>query len=261
MASVSFTDVNATQFGDFQASAVGTADDDRFDDNGGGGMAQSEMSQAIDTSGENATAHNAAVTQADVDANMMDFEDTYGESHQPGKAPYFSNPPIDPALSNALDDSMASVNIQADPEEASPTQAHTGDVSSEEAAPSKPKAKPKPTPKPKRTPAKRGAKAKKQQEVEVEVAEQQDDDEGADADADDDNDDDFAPEATVAKKTRTPRSTGKRKAATPKKTKSAAKTPTKTQKTRKSTAKGKGEMPFNRQRRVSTLDPKDSVRR
>lgn len=243
----SFTDVNAPAFGTGHASTINAAGDARFHDNDHDVQMQQHLSCEMDTSDAEAVGNNATITDSTHEVDMMDLENNYGEPHQRGEAPYFSNPPIDPSLGGNLNHHMANVSLQTNTEGAPATHPCRGDVSSEEIIPSKSK----------RTPVRRGAIAKAQQQIEIEASDEQDDDDDveADADVDDDNHDDFAPEPAVAKKTRAPTSTGKRKAAAPKKTRNTAKTPTKPPKTRKSAGKGKSEVPFNRQRRVSISSP------
>lgn len=237
-----FNDADTTTSEAIQQSTTVAADDytdTRFVDDGRNTMDQQQMTREMDVD-DRAAAHNNVIVESN-EENLTDLRHTYGEPSQLGNAPYFSNPPIDPTLDTTnLDESMASVNIQAE-SELSPSQGYVGDISSEAITPSKGEL----------AMGKRGTFAERQQGIEAEDSGEQDDDGEFDGEMDDDKDDDFAPEPVIAKTTRTPRSASKRKVATPKKTKSAAKPP----KARKSTGKSKSDVPFNRQRRVSDPSP------
>lgn len=234
-----FNDADTTTSEAIQQSTTFAADDytdTRFVDDGRNTMDQQQMTREMDVDDDRAAAHNNVIAESN-EENLTDLRHTYGEPSQLGNAPYFSNPPIDPTLDTTnLDESMASVNIQAE-SELSPSQGYVGDISSEAITPSKGEL----------AMGKRGTFAERQQGIEAEDSGEQDEDGEFDGEMDDDKDDDFAPEPVIAKTTRTPRSASKRKVATPKKTKSAAKPP----KARKSTGKSKSDVPFNRQRRVS----------
>lgn len=182
------------------------------------------------------------------DSVMANGETSNADQHYPddgqlGEGPYYDQKYTTPALNNLFKE----VDIQTSSSDPSPDQACAGDVNSETATPIKPR----------RAPAKRARAGKKKQ---VEVSEQESTDQESEREAEDerDDDDDFEPEpVVVAKKTRTPKSTGKRKSATTKTPKTKTKTSkcsAKTPKTRKSTGKTKEALPHNRQRRVKFLD-------
>jgi len=223
---------------DFSTAEVTIATDSRLGDDGAGGIMQHEDSLYAD-------------------ANMTDAGGMYGLGDNIGDAPYYDVPQADLNLSNLLDDDMANIDLQADSNDVSPTQAYAGDVSS---------AAPTPPTEPRRAPSKRKKKGKKKQPVPVEDSEalalSEDEVEiEDDSEQPEDDSDEFVPEPAVAnnsaKKTRTP---SKRKPATPKTPKSAATSRKAARKSAGTSAaklasKPQDEIPFNRQRRA----PKNGI--
>ena len=139
---------------------------------------------------------------------------------------------------------MADIDLQADSNDVSPTQAYAGDMSSAALTP--------PT-KPKRTLSKRNKKGKQKQSVAVEDPESQvpSEDEDEDDVEPDDESDEFTPEPAVAKK-----KTPSRRRAAPKTPRSGA-TPKKAARKSAGTSarKPQDDIPFNRQRRA----PKNGI--
>lgn len=215
---------------DFNTPQVKMATDSRLGDDGASGIMQSEDSLYADT-------------------NMVDVVDIYGLGDNLGDAPYYGISQVDPNLSNILDDDMANFDLQADSNDALPTQAYAGDVSSAALTPPN---------KPRRTSSKRIKKSKKKQPVAVDDPEAQAlSGEEEDNEQPEDDSDEFTPEPAVAKKsakkTRTP---SKRKPTTPKTPKSAATSRKATRKSARTSAnKPQDEIPFNRQRRA----PKNGI--
>ena len=205
---------------------VTMANDSRLGDDGPGGMMQHEDSIYAD-------------------ANMADASDLYGQGDTLGEAPYYGIPQVDPNLSSLLDDDMADIDLQADSNDVSPTQAYAGDMSSAALTP--------PT-KPKRTLSKRNKKGKQKQSVAVENPESQvpSEDEDEDDVEPEDESDEFTPEPAVAKK----KTQSRRSRAAPKTPRSGA-TPKKAARKSAGTSarKPQDDIPFNRQRRA----PKNGI--
>ena len=173
----------------------------------------------------------------------MNASQQYPNDFQLDNGPYYNQTDRSPSLSNLVED----LGLQADTDFPTPPNAYAADVESEVATPTKAK----------RAPTKR-AKASKNKPVEDSEQESTDHEGEREAenegDYEDDGDDDFEPEpAVVAKKTRTPKSAGKRKSTSTKTPKSKGKAPAKTPKSQKSTGKTKEALPPNRQRRVSLM--------
>jgi hypothetical protein len=212
---------------------VTVATDSRLGDDGAGGVMQHEDSLYAD-------------------ANMVDASDVYGLGDTLGDAPYYGIPQVDPELSNLLDDDMANIDLLAESNDVSPTQAYGGDVSSAALTPPN---------KPKRTLSKRNRKGKQKQSVAVEdpgsqvPSEDDDDDEQPE-----DESDEFTPEEPATTKKSAKKTPSRRRPAAPKTPKSGA-TPRKAARksagtsARKSAAKTQDEIPFNRQRRA----PKNGI--
>jgi hypothetical protein len=88
----------------FDAPQVTMETDGHFGDDGPGGMMQHEDSLFAD-------------------ASMADVGDMYGLGDTLSQAPYYGIPQVDPDLSQLFDDDMADVDLQADSNDVSPTQA------------------------------------------------------------------------------------------------------------------------------------------
>jgi hypothetical protein len=88
----------------FDAPQVTMETDGHFGDDGPGGMMQYEDSLFAD-------------------ASMADVGDMYGLGDTLSQAPYYGIPQVDPDLSQLFDDDMADVDLQADSNDVSPTQA------------------------------------------------------------------------------------------------------------------------------------------
>jgi pyruvate/2-oxoglutarate dehydrogenase complex dihydrolipoamide acyltransferase (E2) component len=197
----------------FDAPQVTMETDGHFGDDGPGGMMQHEDSLFAD-------------------ASMADVGDMYGLGDTLSQAPYYGIPQVDPDLSQLFDDDMADVDLQADSNDVSPTQASLT-----------------PANRPKRSLSKRNKKGKQKQVAVIEDPDSQVPSEDEDEDEDDieqpeDESDEFTPEPAAAKK-RTPSKRTPKRAAR----KSAGSS------RRKSAAKPQDDIPFNRLRRA----PKNGI--